>query len=471
MSKVVPVILCGGSGSRLWPLSREHNPKQFLRLVDDLSLLQSTIRRAEAAMAGKSIFVANEGHRFLVAEQVRQIGGGWSDIILEPVARNTAPAIAAAAFKAVAADQDAILLVMPSDQLIPDAASFAKAVAVAVDSAAQGALVTFGIKPTHPATGYGYIKAAGVLAADQAVAVECFVEKPNEGKAREFLESGAYLWNSGMFVFKASAYLDELKLLAPAIHDAVHASVAEGKADLDFFRLDKSRFEESPSDSIDYAVMERTTRAAVVSLDLAWSDVGAWDAVWDVSSKDASGNVMMGDVLCADTSNTFVKTTGRMVATVGVDNLVVVETADAVLVARKDKAQDVKKLVEQLKAHKRSEYLHHREVFRPWGSYDSIGMGPRFQVKRISVKPGAKLSLQMHHHRAEHWIVVSGTARVRIDEKEFLMTENESCYIPVGQKHFLENPGVIPLELIEVQSGSYLGEDDIVRFEDRYGRV
>ncbi|MFN4329308.1 MAG: mannose-1-phosphate guanylyltransferase/mannose-6-phosphate isomerase [Limnobacter sp.] len=471
MSQVIPVILCGGSGSRLWPLSRDQHPKQFLRLVDQYSLLQSTIRRAQVAMGGDPIFVANDAHRFLVAEQVRQLESPLGDIILEPVARNTAPAIAAAAFRALDRDAQSTLLVMPSDQLIPDAQAFSKAVAVAVAAAEQGALVTFGVKPTFPSTGYGYIKAAAQPAAAQATPVECFVEKPNETRAQEFIDSGAYLWNSGMFVFKAATYLAELQALAPAMYSTVKASVDNGKADLDFFRLDKTEFEQSPSDSIDYAVMEKTAKAAVVPLDLSWSDVGAWDAVWEVSPKDSDGNVLMGDVLATSTHNTLVKTTGRMVATVGVDNIVVVETADAVLVASKDKAQDVKKVVEQLKSLKRSEYLHHREVARPWGSYDSIGMGTRFQVKRITVKPGAKLSLQMHHHRAEHWIVVSGTARVRIDEKEFLMTENESCYIPVGQKHFLENPGVIPLELIEVQSGSYLGEDDIVRFEDRYGRV
>jgi len=468
-----PVILCGGSGSRLWPLSRDLYPKQFLSLTEKDSLLQSTLLRAAKVSTQPSVLVSNEAHRFLVAEQARAAGVPVSDLILEPVARNTAPAIAAAAFRCIQKSADAVLLVMPSDQLITDQAGFGLAVTAAVEAAGKGRLVTFGVKPTFPATGYGYIRAVEKLSADSiaAVAVAEFVEKPNEPKAIEFLSTGQYLWNSGMFVFKASVFIEELKLHAPDMYRTVEAAVQGGLSDLDFFRLNKADFESSPSDSIDYAVMEKTNKASVVPLNLSWSDVGAWDAVLEESEKDGNGNAFSGDVMTHDTHGSYVKSTSRLVATVGVSDLVVVETSDAVLVAHKDNAQDVKKIVERLKAGQRSEHKTHREVFRPWGSYDSIGSGSRFQVKRITVNPGARLSLQMHHHRAEHWIVVSGTARVRKGSEEFLMTENQSCFIAVGETHFLENPGVIPLELIEVQSGSYLGEDDIVRFEDRYGRV
>jgi len=468
-----PVILCGGSGSRLWPLSRDLYPKQFLSLTEADSMLQSTLRRAAKVSTQAPVLVSNEAHRFLVAEQARAAGIAVSDLILEPVARNTAPAIAAAAFRCLQQSPDALLLVMPSDQLITDQDGFGLAVSAAVASASTGRLVTFGVTPSFPATGYGYIRAAEKLSTDSvtAVAVAQFVEKPDEHKATEFLSTGQYLWNSGMFVFKAAVFLEELKKYAPEMYNTVEAAVQGGQSDLDFFRLSQADFAKSPSDSIDYAVMEKTEKASVVPLNLSWSDVGAWDAVWDESGKDAQGNALLGDVMSHDTRNSFVKSTSRMVATVGITDLVVVETPDAVLIAHKDKSQDVKKIVERLKAENRSEHKTHREVFRPWGSYDSIGNGTRFQVKRITVNPGARLSLQMHHHRAEHWIVVSGTARVRKGKEEFLMTENQSCYIAVGETHFLENPGVIPLELIEVQSGSYLGEDDIVRFEDRYGRL
>ena len=470
---LVPVILCGGSGSRLWPLSRDLYPKQFLTLTGTLSLLQATVKRAAAVSAENPILVSNEAHRFLVAEQVSSMGAKWSDLILEPVARNTAPAIAAAALRLQATQPDAVMLVMPSDQQIDDAGQFAFAVKAAVEAAESGRLVTFGVQPTFPATGYGYIRATERVnpSVVKALAVAQFVEKPDEQKAQGFLQTGEYLWNSGMFVFKASTFIQALERHAPAMLSAVRKAVDAGKHDMDFFRLDKVAFESSPSDSIDYAVMEKTDRASVVSLNLGWNDVGAWDAVWDISDKDANGNVSSGDVVMHNTRNSLVHASGRLVSTIGVEDIVVVETADAVMVARKDRAQDVKKIVEALKATQRNESQHHRQVFRPWGSYDSIGNGDRFQVKRIVVKPGARLSLQMHHHRAEHWIVVSGTARVRKGSEEFLMTENQSCYIAVGETHYLENPGVIPLELIEVQSGSYLGEDDIVRFEDRYGRA
>lgn len=469
---LTPVILCGGSGSRLWPLSREQYPKQFLALTGKHSLLQATVQRAQHVSGEAPVLVSNEVHRFLVAEQVSSLGVAWTDLILEPVARNTAPAIAAAALRLLEKSPDAIMLVMPSDQQVDNPAQFKRAVETAVKAAETGRLVTFGVTPSFPATGYGYIRATEKIGTDstRALTVAQFVEKPDEARARQFLETGEYLWNSGMFVFRASVFIEELERHAPAMLAAVRKAVVNGKPDLDFFRLDKAAFESCPSDSIDYTVMEKTDRAAVVALTVGWNDVGAWDAVWDISGKDAQGNVGTGDVLFEDARNCLAHASGRLLCAIGVEDLVMVETADAVMVARKDRAQDVKKIVERLKHADRGEAMQHREVFRPWGSYDSIGNGHRFQVKRIVVKPGARLSLQMHHHRAEHWIVVSGTARVRKGDEEFLMTENQSCYIAVGEMHFLENPGVIPLELIEVQSGSYLGEDDIVRFEDRYGR-
>ncbi|KIL05831.1 mannose-1-phosphate guanyltransferase [Stutzerimonas stutzeri] len=466
-----PVIMAGGSGSRLWPLSRQLNPKQFLPLADaELSMLQATIQRLDGLQVGMPRLICNEQHRFLAAEQLRQLGMEQANILLEPVGRNTAPAIALAALQAVAEAEDPILLVLAADHLIQDVAAFHASIRTALPLAADGKLVTFGIVPTHPETGYGYIE-QGEPVGSGGYAVTRFVEKPDLAIAQHYLANGHYFWNSGMFMFRASRYLQELERFQPAILAACRTALAGGQQDMHFTRVDHDAFAACPEDSIDYAVMEKTADAAMVPLDAGWSDIGSWSALWDVSAKDAEGNVFKGDVLGQNTRNTYVHADSRLVATVGVEDLVIVETKDAVLVAHKDKVQDVKMLVEQLKADGRQEHVNHREVYRPWGMYDSIDNGYRYQVKRITVKPGAKLSVQMHHHRAEHWIVVSGTARVTNGEQTYLVTENQSTYIPIGQVHALENPGVIPLELIEVQSGSYLGEDDIVRIEDLYGRV
>ncbi len=466
-----PVIMAGGTGSRLWPLSRQLNPKQFLPLADDqLSMLQATIQRLQGLDVGLPRLICNEQHRFLAAEQLRQMGMDGANILLEPVGRNTAPAIALAALQAVAEAGDATLLVLAADHLIQDIAAFHASILTALPLAEAGKLVTFGIVPTHPETGYGYIERGGVCG-EGGFAVSRFVEKPDLATARNYLASGEYFWNSGMFLFRASRYLEELERFQPEILAACRKALAGGQQDMHFTRVDAEAFAACPEDSIDYAVMEKTSAAAMVPLNAGWSDIGSWSALWDVSSKNAEGNVLKGDVLAQASRNTYVHAEHRLVATVGVEDLVVVETKDAILVAHKDHVQDVKKVVESIKADGRHEHINHREVYRPWGVYDSIDNGQRYQVKRITVKPGAKLSVQMHHHRAEHWIVVSGTAKVTNGEKTYLVTENQSTYIPVGQVHALENPGVIPLELIEVQSGSYLGEDDIVRFEDKYGRA
>ncbi len=475
---ITPLVLSGGSGTRLWPLSRELYPKQLLPLVGERTMLQETLLRLDGlAELAAPLVVCNNAHRFLVAEQLRQIDRTAETILLEPVGRNTAPAVAAAAQHWLGAhpepaDADTLLLVLPADHLIRDVAAFHRAVASAAEAAAAGKLVTFGITPTSPETGYGYIRAAtGAHDAGSPRPVERFVEKPDVDTARAYLESGEYLWNSGMFMFSARRYLAELDALAPAMAAACREACARASADLDFLRLDENAFAACPADSIDYAVMEKTRDAVVVPLDAGWSDVGTWASLCEASSADAEGNVAIGDVVTEDSRNCYVRADHRLVATVGVEDHIIVETADAVLVAAKDKAQHVKRLVEQLKARQREEASLHREVYRPWGSYDSIDLGTRFQVKRITVKPGATLSLQMHHHRAEHWIVVSGTAEVTCGDRVFLLTENQSTYIPIGTRHRLANPGRLPLELIEVQSGSYLGEDDIVRFEDDYGRV
>ena len=509
---MIPVILSGGSGSRLWPLSRALRPKQFLGLTSEQTLFQLTLTRLSNLLKPlEPIVVANDDHRFLVADQCLQMGVQPKALILEPIARNTAPAIAVAALAAVDLvglaetnagatkgavrdhsidSSDPVLLVLPSDHVFQNLASFEEAVRVGERAAAGGAMVTFGIVPKHAETGYGYVKARAPIGggresqggrpkseagnpplAPSAMSVEAFVEKPDLATAQQYLTDGSYYWNSGMFMFKASVYLEQLGRLNPAMLKACEDAYANAKRDLDFVRLDKEAFSASPSDSIDYAVMEKTTQAVVVPLDAGWSDVGAWSAVWQVQPQDTNGNARRGDVLLQEATNSYVHADHRMVALVGVDNLVVVETSDAVLVAHKDKAQDVKKVVETLKAQGRSEADLHREVFRPWGSYDSIDNGERYQVKRISVKPGARLSVQMHHHRAEHWIVVKGTAKVTIGQSVQLVSENQSVYIPIGETHCLENPGKLPLELIEVQSGSYLGEDDIVRLDDKYGRT
>lgn len=462
---LTPVILSGGSGTRLWPLSRELYPKQLLCLTGKRTMLQDTALRLDGLQAGAPIVVCNEEHRFLVAEQLRQLGTPARAIILEPVGRNTAPAIALAALKA---DPDDLLLVLPADHVIRDPAAFREAVKRALPAASSGRLVAFGIVPNAPETGYGYIRRG---AADgNAFRIVQFVEKPDATRARKFLASGEYYWNSGMFLFRADRYLAELDRFGPDIAESSRAAFAGARPDLDFVRVDKVTFQACRSDSIDYAVMEKTADAVVVPLDAGWSDVGSWDALHGASTADASGNVKKGDVVAEDTAGCYVFAESRLVATVGLKDHVVVETKDAVLVAPRDRVQDVKQLVARLKADGRTEHLLHREVFRPWGSYDSIDFGDRFQVKRLTIKPGAQLSLQLHHHRAEHWIVVAGTARITCGEKEFLLQENESTFIPLGVKHRIENPGKVPLHIIEVQSGSYLGEDDIVRFEDRYGR-
>ncbi|QBG90927.1 mannose-1-phosphate guanylyltransferase/mannose-6-phosphate isomerase [Xanthomonas oryzae] len=467
MSDVLPIILSGGSGTRLWPLSRESYPKQFLPLVGDKSMLQSTWLRAAPVAAHAPIVVANEEHRFMAAEQLQQLGVKPSAILLEPKGRNTAPAIAVAALEATRDGADPLLLVMPSDHVIQNEAAFQAAVTVAAAAAEQGKLVTFGIKPTAPETGYGYIKAG---AGNGVSAVERFVEKPDLATAQNYLASGEYYWNSGMFLFRASRYLEELRKFHPAIADACRKAWENSKRDADFTRLDKDAFAASPSDSIDYAVMEKTADAVVVPLDAGWNDVGSWSSLLDVSKQDAQGNAHHGDVIQLDCQNTYAYGS-RLIAMVGLEDVVVVETPDAVLVGHRDRIQEVKDVVSQIKTAGRSEATWHRKVYRPWGAYDSIDMGQRHQVKRITVKPGAVLSLQMHHHRAEHWIVVSGTAEVTRGEEVLLLTENQSTYIPLGVTHRLRNPGKLPLELIEVQSGSYLGEDDIVRFEDTYGRA
>jgi mannose-1-phosphate guanylyltransferase/mannose-6-phosphate isomerase len=470
---LTPVILSGGAGTRLWPLSRELYPKQLLALTGERTMLQQTALRLSGLAAASPVVVCNEAHRFLVAEQLRQLKMDTRAVVLEPFGRNTAPAIALAALAALkmAAGEDPELLVLPADHVIRDVPAFQKAVRVALPAVQQGKLVTFGIVPSAPETGYGYIQRGTATAAGAGLfQIARFVEKPNLERAQQFLESGDYLWNSGMFMFRASRYLQELEKFAPEIARVCRAAFENAKSDLDFMRVDAKTFENCPSDSIDYAVMEKTSDAVVVPLAAGWSDVGSWSALHEACDSDSHGNVARGDVIFEDSNGNYLYAESRLVATVGLRDHVVVETKDAVLVAPKDRVQDVKKLVTRLKEAGRYEHSLHREVFRPWGSYDSIENGERFQVKRLKVKPGATLSLQMHHHRAEHWIVVSGTARITRGEEVFLLEENQSTYIPIGVKHRIENPGMIPLHIIEVQSGSYLGEDDIVRFDDRYGR-
>jgi mannose-1-phosphate guanylyltransferase/mannose-6-phosphate isomerase len=485
--KLQPVILSGGSGSRLWPLSREHYPKQLLALVGEATMLQATARRLDglpkvdrSLTPTAPIVVCNVEHRFLIAEQMRQAGKSPAAIILEPVGRNTAPALTIAALAAVAADPDAILMVMPADHIIAHEDVFLRAVATGHGLARDGMLVTFGIVPSNPETGYGYIRKGAAHGNNGAFAIDAFVEKPDAAKAQEYLASGQYYWNSGMFLLRASAWLGAIEQFRPKMAAACRASYERGKKDLDFYRLDLEAFSNCESDSIDYAVMEPiaaraktiagVTGAAVVPLDAGWSDIGAWSSLWDARQRDARGNAIDGDVYASDCENSLISSHSRLVAGVGLRDMVVVETSDAVMVAHKDRSQDVKKIVDWLKQNKRPECQTHQRVYRPWGSYESVVDGPRFQVKRIVVNPNAALSLQMHHHRAEHWIVVTGTARVTRGDEVFLLSENQSTYIPLGVTHRLENPGMVPLEMIEVQSGSYLGEDDIVRFDDQYGR-
>ncbi len=464
-----PVVLAGGTGSRLWPKSRAALPKQFLSLKSNSTMLQDTVTRLKGTNAEPPVFICNDAHRFLVAEQLRKKNIEHDGILLEPVGRNTAPAIALAALHATKTGNDPVLLVLAADHLIKDQEAFHSAIVKAGALANEGKLVTFGIVPDKPHTGYGYIKAGKVL--NVGFEVADFVEKPQPETAKQYVESGDFFWNSGMFMFKASRYIEELGKYNPEMLEVCRRAIETEAPDLDFIRVDSEIFSTCPDDSIDYAVMEKTDSAAMVPLDAGWSDAGSWTSLWETADKDEDGNVCVGDTILEKTRNSYVNAEQRLVSVIGLEDVIVVETKDAVMVAHKDDAQSIKNVVNKLKAEKRPEFEFHREVFRPWGSYDSIDNGARFQVKRITVKPGEKLSVQMHHHRAEHWIVVSGSANVTIDDNTKLVTENESVYIPIGAVHALENPGKIPLELIEVQSGAYLGEDDIVRFSDRYGRV
>jgi len=481
---IQPVILCGGSGTRLWPLSREQYPKQLLKLSGEYTMLQATARRlrgvslAEGLALHQPILVGNEEYRFLMAQQMQEVGIEHAPVILEPCGRNTAPALTLAAHAAQAGGSDPVLVIMPADHIIQDENAFLEGVASAAVLAEQGKLVTFGIQPSGPETGYGYIHRGEAISGNHAACtVQRFVEKPTLITAQGYVDSGEYFWNAGIFVIKASVWLAKIEQCRPDIASACRQAFDGRQQDRDFLRPDKAHFVACPSDSIDYAVMEPLTQSgnnlgeiAVIPLDARWSDVGAWSALWEIGDKDASQNVMVGDVLTVDTKNTLVLGSSRLIACVGLDNAVIVETPDAILVADRNQIQKVKDIVSQLKQQERSESHAHRKTYRPWGSYDSIDFGSRFQVKRIVVNSGASLSLQKHHHRAEHWIVVSGTAEVTRGEEVFLLSENQSTYIPLGTIHRLSNPGKLPLEMIEVQSGSYLGEDDIVRFEDTYGR-
>ncbi|MCH1445035.1 MAG: mannose-1-phosphate guanylyltransferase/mannose-6-phosphate isomerase [Luminiphilus sp.] len=467
MAKITPVLLCGGVGSRLWPVSRQGRPKQYLNLIGETSMLQQTLTRIEGVEQTPPIIVCNEEHRFLVAEQVRQLGLTSPQIILEPEGKNTAPAIALAAL--AASDPDVNLLVLPADHYVGKPAALVDAIEKASSASAQGKLVTFGLVPSRPETGYGYIKRGEALAADVSV-LEQFVEKPDQPTAEGYIVSGDYVWNSGMFMFTAGRFLESLAEFQPDMAQVCEIAMQQAERDMDFIRPDAEVFGTCPSDSIDYAVMEHTPEGAVVSLDCDWSDIGAWSALWEAGDQDAAGNVLQGDVVLHNTQNSYVRSQSRLVTTTGVKDLIVVETADAVMVADRYSVQDVKDIVNLLKASDRSEADVHHRVFCPWGSYESLIVGEGFQVKRIVVNPGQQLSLQMHHHRAEHWVVVRGTAEVVNGDETLLLKENQSTYIPIGAKHRLINPGKFPLELIEVQSGSYLGEDDIVRFEDVYGR-
>lgn len=467
--KVIPVILCGGAGTRLWPLSRELYPKQLLALVNDYSLLQNTVTRCDGHPdVTPPILVCNEEHRFLVAEQLREVEIAPASIILEPEGRNTAPAVALAAHEVLKREDDAILVVLPSDHVISQTDVFLDALTRAIDLAKTGALVTFGVVPDKPETGYGYIRKG--LSVEDAYRVDKFVEKPDLATAVEFFQSGLYLWNSGMFVFKASVFLKELAKQKPDIATAMTKATNVSKSDLDFTRVNAEAFRASPSDSIDYAVMENTTEAIVIPLDAGWSDIGSWDALWKISEKDENNNTLVGDVVVNDVENSYVWSGHRLVSVIGLKDVVVVETADAVMVASMDQAQNVKAVVNHLKEGGREERTFHRKVYRPWGFYEGLDAGPAFQVKRLSVNPGASLSLQLHHHRAEHWVVVNGVATVTVGEKVFNLNKNESCYIPTETRHRLQNLTEMPVEIVEVQSGSYLGEDDIVRFDDHYGR-
>ncbi|MEP9317150.1 mannose-1-phosphate guanylyltransferase/mannose-6-phosphate isomerase [Pseudomonas sp. LABIM340] len=469
---MIPVILSGGSGSRLWPLSRKQYPKQFLALTGEHTLFQQTLERLVFEGMEPPVVVSNQEHRFIVQEQLEALSLKTQSILLEPFGRNTAPAVAIAAMKLMAEGRDELLLILPADHVIEDQRAFQRALALATNAAEKGEMVLFGVPADRPETGYGYIKSGDERGLpDGVIRVERFVEKPDEARAQQFVEEGGYFWNSGMFLFRASRFLEELKKHDADIYDTCLLALERSQHDGELINIDAATFECCPDNSIDYAVMEKTRRACVVPLAAGWNDVGSWSSIWEVHEKDANGNVTMGDVVVHDSHNCLVHGNGKLVSVVGLEDIVVVETKDAMMIAHKDRVQDVKKVVNQLDAAGRSETQNHCQVYRPWGSYDSVDMGGRFQVKHITVKPGARLSLQMHHHRAEHWIVVSGTAQVTCDDNTFLLTENQSTYIPIASVHRLANPGKIPLEIIEVQSGSYLGEDDIERLEDVYGRT
>lgn len=477
-----PVILSGGSGTRLWPLSRAAMPKQLLALTGRASMLQATVLRAASIPGAQpSMLICNEAHRFIIKEQLENIGCQTSGIILEPAGRNTAPAIALAALKLAETEPDAVMLVLPADHVVDDQERFTAAVTRAIVAAQDGYLVTFGIVPYGPETGYGYIKLGSALAEGSAAQVQkdvsrhiyevkSFIEKPDETTAQAFLNEGGYTWNSGIFVFTARRYLEELQAHRPDILESVKQAWAEKSCDLGFHRPGLESFSKCPSESIDYAVMQKTQTAAVIPAEFGWNDVGSWASLWQIAQKDEAGNAIQGDVSVSDSYNTYVRAEHRHVAVIGLDDVIVVETADAVLVMHRNKSQEVKRAIQFFERGNRKEHLEHLKVYRPWGWYEGIDEGERFQVKRIMVKPGEKLSLQMHHHRAEHWIVVSGTAKVTVGDKEVLLTENQSTYIPLGQVHRLENPGKVDLHIVEIQSGTYLGEDDIVRFQDNYGR-
>jgi len=467
---LIPIIMAGGTGSRLWPMSRELYPKQFLRLNGEQSMLQDTVSRLDDLNISTPIVICNEQHRFLAAEQLRQINQLSNNIILEPVGRNTAPAIALAALSATANGEDPLLLILAADHVIENVQSFHQAVIAATPLAEQGKLVTFGIVATGPETGYGYIQ-RGDSFSDTAFDVKRFVEKPDLDTAQEYLSSGEYYWNSGMFLFRAKRYLQELGTFRPDILKACQQAMENVKVDSvqDFIRVDLASFSACPDESVDYAVMEKTTEAVVLPLDAGWNDVGSWSALWEVNSKDSNGNALAGDIYTHNTSNCYINTDDTLVAAIGVENLVIINTKDALLVIDKSQVQDVKKVVDYLKSNHRREHRLHRESYRPWGHHDRVVDTPRYQINRVTVKPGGKFSLQKHLHRAEHWVVLAGTAEVTLDNKTYLLTENQSTFIPIGSIHMLENPGKIPLELLEISSGSYLGEDDIIRLKDHYG--
>ena len=470
--QMVPVILSGGSGTRLWPLSRKAMPKQLLALVGENTMIQDTVARARGDYFSAPLIISNQDHRFVVAEQLRAQGIEGARIILEPIGRNTAPAAAIAALQVSSEDPEALILLMPSDHVVLDQPAFLAAVTAARQAALGGALVTFGIKPSSAQTGYGYIKAGTALVgAPGALTVERFVEKPDRATAEGYVASGNYFWNSGMFLFRAATFLEELERLQPRMLESCRSALQSAHRDMDFIRLDETAFASCPSDSIDYAVMEHARSAAVVPVEMGWNDVGSWQSLWDIAERTGEGNALQGDVLIEKVRNSYLRSDGPLLAAVGVEDLIIVATKDAVLVSHRDASQDVKKIVEQLDGAGRQHHILHPRVHRPWGTYEGVDSGKNFQVKRIVVNPGAKISLQMHHRRAEHWIVVQGSALVTCDDRQFVLEANQSTYIPLGAKHRLENTGTLPLQMIEVQSGDYLGEDDIVRFEDTYGRA